>query len=188
VTDYAMIRYENNTVRRIVKNKKPHPNALPIEYPVLLNTLTHDIKLTDCSQWEVLEDKVIAKYDIQKKDFEKEKREVLTTIKSKLKQIYNHTYINYKGSDIIIDHKCVQRLLLKKTVLELDKTKEITWKFNNDFLKLNYNDIIKILVMVDDKLNNYYDKYSELINDINDLKNDDFEKLQIIQNQYLNLR
>src|SRR6056297_1731246 len=84
MTDYAMIRYETNTVRRIVKGKKPHPNARPIQYPKLdVTNLTHDIKEAPLYKWEVLEDKVIAKYDIKKKDFEKEKDKVISFIESK---------------------------------------------------------------------------------------------------------
>src|SRR6056297_391966 len=185
MTDYAMIRYENNTVRKIVKNKKPHPNARPVEYPKLdVTNLTHDINEAPLYKWEVLENKVIAKYDIKKKDFEKEKEKALSIIDFRIKQKYNNYNINYKNFDIIIDQKCIERLLLKKTILELDKEREINWKINNHILRLKYNDIIDLLTLIDNKLNEYFDKYSEIVESINMLKNDDFQGLSDIKSQY----
>jgi len=184
MTDYAMIRYENNTVRKIVKNKKPHPNARPVEYPKLdVTNLTHDINEAPLYKWEVLENKVIAKYDIKKKDFEKEKDKVISFIESKIKQRYDHT-INYRQFKIVVDQKCIERLLLKKTILELDKSREVNWKINDNILKLNYNDIIELLILIDDKLNEYFDKYSQIVDEINSLEFEDFQGLKDIKNKY----
>src|SRR6056297_2191425 len=185
MTDYAMIRYENNTVRRFVKDNKPHPNARPVEYPKLdIDDSLYNIELKPYDEWDVLDDKVIAKYDIIERDFEEEKEKILDIVNSKLKQKYNNYNINYKNFDIIIDQKCIERLLLKKTILELDKEREINWKVNNHILRLKYNDIIDLLTLIDNKLNEYFDKYSEIVESINMLKNDDFQGLSDIKSQY----
>jgi len=67
---YALIH--NGVVRRVALTK-PHPTALPVEFPTLdVTPDTHHITLNPADRWEVYDDKVVATYTIAERDFEAE--------------------------------------------------------------------------------------------------------------------
>lgn len=70
---YALVK--DGAVERVALSK-PHPSALPVEFPTLQVTgETHHIDINPAQEWEVHSDKVVVTYTITERDFAAEEAE-----------------------------------------------------------------------------------------------------------------
>ena len=141
---YAILD-KNNKVRK-VSNKKPLPNALPVEYPeITLDKESYFIKQNPCEKWEVVfseeviseeetiktPEKVIVTYDIQPKNINEEKQKVLDLIRTKRKQLeIGGTVLNINGIDLSIrtDEVAQAKITSAKLAMDNTETASIDWE------------------------------------------------------------
>lgn len=194
MTDYAMIRYETNTIRRIVKDIKPHPNAYTVIYPTITETeLTHNISLNSINQWEVnnINKEVTATYSIIPKDFNNEKTKIIEKIRQTRKELSENTTLTIQyESDMIFTTKTDRKTRDDiKDILQQFKEgirQQINWEYkphqwiliNKDISELIWESII-------DYRNLVFSKQFELEEKINNLNND-FQELDNINNNIYN--
>ena len=191
MVDYAMIRYENNTVRKIVKNIKPHPNALPVEYPIPEETeLTHIISLNPTDLWKIdsENDKVIATYSMILKDFNNEKDKVFAKIRDTRKEKLNTKILTILNADtgttftVTPDRKT--RDDIRDIVLQFrDKNNSrrvVHWEYGaHKWVCLDTKNNLSELIWktICDYRDLMFSKQFELENEINGLDNNDFQEL-----------
>lgn len=68
---------------RRIANVKPHPKALPVEYPDLsdIDRVTHRVRQAPISDWEVHDDKVVVTYEISPADLERSKARLIASVR-----------------------------------------------------------------------------------------------------------
>jgi len=192
MTDYAMIRYENNTVRKIVKNIKPHPKALPIEYPVPEETeLSHIISLNPIDLWKVdsVNNKVIATYSMVLKNFNNEKDKVLTKIRDMRKEKLNTKILSIFNVEtdmaFTVTPNRKTRDDIKDIILQFrdNLRDEVYWEYEAHKWVL-LNTINKLSELIWKSIVDYRDlmfaKQFELENKINNLDDNNFQELSNI--------
>ena len=195
MTDYAMLRYETNTVRKVVEVIKPHPNALPVEYPTPGETeLTHIISLNPIELWEVDNEynKVIATYSIIPKNFNNEKEKILETIRNIRKDKINNTIltINYE-TDLIFTTKTDRstRNDIRDVVLQFrDNLRDkVYWEYDaHKWVYLDGELSELIWKTITDYRDSMFTRQFELEDEINNLDDTGFQELYDINDKSYN--
>ena len=77
MTRYAMLDTQGRPRR--ISPTKPHPTALPVEYPDIFNVdrVTHEVRQEPIHKWTVKSDRVIVVYSIRQYDVETQKSEAI---------------------------------------------------------------------------------------------------------------
>jgi hypothetical protein len=194
MTDYAMIRYETNTVRRVVKDIKPHKNAYTVIYPTISETdLTHIISLNPINLWEVdnTNKEVTATYSIIPKDFNNEKNKVLEKIRQTRKDLSDNTILTLQyETDIIFTTKTDRKT--RDDIKDISQQfrdgirQEVNWEYEpHQWVLIDLNIAEFIWESIIDYRDLVFSKQFELEDQINNLDND-FQELKNINDGFYN--
>ena len=183
--NYALIRKEDNTIRRIVNSKvKPTKTALPIEYKTFDQKLflSNEIIQNEFDKWEVLSDKVVVTYEFISKDYNLEKQKVLDNIRSQRKNLeYKDISFNYDNQEltISINDKTLNRLLLKKITFETDPNLiSVDWELQPyEWTTLDLDKTIFLINLINKHFEYCFSKSKELELLVNEIEENDFESL-----------
>mgnify|MGYP000406084774 CR=1 FL=1 len=74
---------------RRIANVKPHPSALPVEYPDIsdVDRITHRVRQAPIRQWDVHDDKVVVSYEIVPIDIERARARLKASVRRRRKAV-----------------------------------------------------------------------------------------------------